>query len=242
MKRFVVFLGPTVSLLDAADVLDAIYLPPAGQGDVINAVQRHEPAAILLIDGAFQTEPAVRHKEILWAIGEGIPVLGAASMGALRAAELFPYMQGCGLIYRWYRRTPFAPDDAVAVLHGPAEVGHAPLTEALVDIRLTLKAALRGGALSQAAYDRLAETAVRLNFRERTLDAVVAQGLTEVTPMLRDEIAAKLRCHFVQRKRLDALAALRMLRDGAFRPAPPVPKLPMTSAFSQDLYHARIEL
>lgn len=242
MKRFVVFLGPTLQRQEATEVLDAIYLPPAGQGAVIEAVQRHAPAAILLIDGTFQTEPAVRHKEILWAIGEGIPVFGAASMGALRAAELFPYMQGCGLIYRWYRRTPFAPDDAVAVLHGPAEVGHAPLTDALVDVRLTLKAALRGGRLSRAAHDRLVETAVRLNFRERTLDAVVAQGLPDLTPALRVEIAAKLRRHFVQRKKLDALAALGMLRDGAFDPAPPVPELPMTAAFSLDLYHARIEL
>ena len=50
------------------------------------------PPPILIIDGVFQSEPAVRHKEILWALSLGVPVVGAASMGALRAAELFPHM------------------------------------------------------------------------------------------------------------------------------------------------------
>ena len=44
--------------------------------------------------GAFASVPAVRHKEILWALSEGIPVIGAASIGALRAAELTAFGNG----------------------------------------------------------------------------------------------------------------------------------------------------
>ncbi|TIT86320.1 MAG: TfuA domain-containing protein, partial [Mesorhizobium sp.] len=119
MRPRLVFTGPTLSHPEAQQVADVICLPPAVQGSIVAAVQRYDPAAIVIIDGAFQAEPAVRHKEILWAISQAIPVIGAGSMGALRAAELYPYMHGVGLIYRWYRRFAFLPDDAVAVLYGP---------------------------------------------------------------------------------------------------------------------------
>ena len=46
------------------------------------------PGAIGVIDGYFDGVPSVWHKEILWALSQGIRVFGGASMGALRAAEL----------------------------------------------------------------------------------------------------------------------------------------------------------
>ena len=172
----VVFLGPTLSPAEARDVLDAVYLPPAAQGSIVRAVQRFDPVAILIIDGSFQGEPAVRHKEILWALSRGTPVVGAASMGALRAAELFPHMRGVGLIYRWYRRFAFAPDDAVAVLYGPPEVNSAALTLALVDLLMTFRAAERRGLISHDFRQRLDAAARRLNFRERTMAADRCRG------------------------------------------------------------------
>jgi len=111
-----VFLGSTLRLAEAAPVLDAIYLQPVAQGDILLAAHAFRPRAMVLIDGQFEDRPAVRHKEILWAMAQGIVVIGAASMGALRAAELSEFgMIGVGLIYRWYRRWRLAPDDAVAV-------------------------------------------------------------------------------------------------------------------------------
>src|SRR3546814_18975365 len=77
-------------------------LPPAKQGDVFG-VARSRPLAIGLIDGYFEQAPAVWHKEILWALSQGIHVFGAASMGALRAAELQAYgMRGVGKIFARY--------------------------------------------------------------------------------------------------------------------------------------------
>src|SRR5687768_11949029 len=100
-RQTLVFLGPSLPPKEAKDICDAIYLPPAAQGSIISAVQRYDPRAMLIIDGSFQSEPAVRHKEILWAIARGVTVIGAASMGALRAAELHRHgMIGVGLIYR----------------------------------------------------------------------------------------------------------------------------------------------
>ena len=45
----------------------------------------HRPRAIGIIDGYFQQVPSVWHKEILWAMAQGVHVFGSASMGALRA-------------------------------------------------------------------------------------------------------------------------------------------------------------
>lgn len=68
------------------DELDAVFLPPASQGDVYRAAVKR-PAAIGIIDGRFHDTPAVWHKEILWALAQGIPVYGSASMGALRGGD-----------------------------------------------------------------------------------------------------------------------------------------------------------
>src|SRR6185503_7571185 len=86
----IVFLGPTLQLQEARPLLDAVYWPPAKRGDIYRA-SKLEPRIILLIDGAFEAQASVLHNEILWALSKGITVCGAASIGALRAAELAPY-------------------------------------------------------------------------------------------------------------------------------------------------------
>lgn len=235
----VVFLGPTLSPEEARSTLDAIYLPPAVQGSIVSAVQRFEPDAILIIDGTFQSAPAVRHKEILWAMNLGIPVVGAASMGALRAAELCPHMLGVGLIYRWYRRFPFAPDDAVAVIHGPPEVNCAALTVAHIDLRMTFRAIRRKGLISDSFKTSLEDVAQRLNFRDRTLERVVAE-----TPLSSDDpsvekLAALLKSELIEQKRLDALQALRFLSCGIPR-RPQTIGFTLTAAFADELKHSGV--
>src|SRR5215467_11177439 len=100
----IVFLGPTLPRAQAAQVLDATYLPPARQGDIYRAGRAFRPTVIGLVDGRFMDTGAIWHREILWALSEGIHVFGAASMGALRAAELASFgMQGVGQIFTAYR-------------------------------------------------------------------------------------------------------------------------------------------
>ena len=79
---------------------------------------------------------AVWHKEILLALERGIEVWGAASMGALRAAELAPFgMRGVGAIYRAFARGALVADDEVAVAHLPAAQGYRAVSDALVNLR-----------------------------------------------------------------------------------------------------------
>ncbi|OAP38557.1 TfuA domain-containing protein [Sinorhizobium glycinis] len=211
-----VFLGPTLRLAEAEAALDAIYLQPATQGDILLAAHAFHPRAMVLIDGQFEDRPAVRHKEILWAMAQGIVMIGAASMGALRAAELGDFgMIGVGLIYRWYRRLRFAssphaaaypalaPDNAVAVHSAPPELGFLPLTDSLVDLQRTFSALMRRDVITPAERERLTTIARNLNFRERTFATVLgAAGWPK-------ERMQELRREVVGQKRLDALSALR---------------------------------
>ncbi len=122
----VIFTGPTLSAADAKRVLDADYLPPAAEGDVYR-VARQGPQVIGIIDGYFERVPAVWHKEILWAMSQGIHVFGAASMGALRAAELEAFgMEGVGAIFEAFRDGALEDDDEVAVAHAGAEFDFRP--------------------------------------------------------------------------------------------------------------------
>jgi hypothetical protein len=106
-----VFLGPTLPLAVARRHLDATFLPPAAHGDVLR-VLRHEPAAVGIIDGAFQFVPTLWHKEILVALEAGVRVYGAASMGALRAAELAAFgMVGVGEVFEMFRTGACQDDD-----------------------------------------------------------------------------------------------------------------------------------
>ena len=134
----VVFVGPTLTPNAVAESLEAEILPPVRQGDVYR-VARKNPTAIGIIDGFFEGVPSVWHKEILWAIEQGIPVFGSASMGALRAAELADFgMIGVGRIFEDYYSGVLQDDDEVAVLHSPAELGFQSLSEPMVSIRATV--------------------------------------------------------------------------------------------------------
>ena len=109
-------------------------MPPARQGDVWRAL-RLRPRAIALIDGVFEAQPSVWHREILDALDAGVPVLGGASMGALRAAELCGLgMKGAGRIFRWYRDGIVIDDAEVALLHAGAEHAWRALTVPQVNV------------------------------------------------------------------------------------------------------------
>lgn len=219
MTRPIIFLGPSLRPRDARDLLDATYRPPAGQGDLLRAAQERPPA-IGLIDGIFKDAPTVRHREILWAMAHGVPVFGASSMGALRAAELAPQgMIGVGLIYRWFRRFPLLPDDAVAVTHGPAELGSPALSDAMVDIRRSFSAARRHGALTQS--------------EERAQVARIASQ-----PFPDRNLPSRLDQYRISQKAADARALLQIMAQHAADNTWPVPKTqapPIVHAWLDDL-------
>jgi hypothetical protein len=199
---------------DAATLLPAEYRPPASRGDVY-AAARANPWAIGIVDGYFHRVPSVLHKEILWAIAQGIQVYGAASMGALRAAELERFgMTGVGSVFEDFRDGILSDDDEVAVAHGPAEAAYLVGSEAMVNIRATLMEALRAGVITAALGDRLIgiskDTFYPRRTWERLLDEAEATGAPPGELRLLAEWLPRGR---VDRKRLDAVAMLRRIAD-----------------------------
>lgn len=156
-------------------------------------------------------------------------------MGALRAAELSPFMVGVGLVYRWYRRFALAADDAVAVQHGPEQLGFVPLTDALIDLRLTFRAAWRQNKIPFELAQKLEISSLALNFRERSLAHVIAKTLPNASSTEINEYHAVLTTSFVRQKHIDALKALDFVRSSKFQVAKTPSKFVMTRAFVNDL-------
>lgn len=168
-----IFTGPTLRPEHGRKILDAIYLPPVSQGDVYRVAVK-KPHAIGIIDGYFDRVPAVWHKEILWAMAHGIHVFGAASMGALRAAELAPFgMHGIGWIYEAFRDGVLEDDDEVAVVHDET---YAPLSEAMVNIRRSFEKAEVQGVITSMTRSALTESAKRIFYPERTYPYILKLG------------------------------------------------------------------
>ncbi|MFO1056331.1 MAG: TfuA-like protein [Dongiaceae bacterium] len=224
MTRAAVFAGPTLFQERSRPAGSITWLPPAGQGDLCRAV-RAGFAVIGLVDGLFETGPAVQHKEILWAMSRGVHVLGAASMGALRAAELAEYgMVGIGQIYLDFRLGRLERDDEVAVLHAPAELGFRPLTEAMVDIRATLQRALAAKIVSPGLAERMISTGEQMFFKDRRWEDLLAAAADRRRAASLARLRAWLPDNRVSLKRRDALemvAAVGQLLKGNRSPHRP---------------------
>jgi len=222
--RAVIFAGPSLPPnARLACGLDIDWRPPVRQDDVYRAALGR-PAVIGVIDGYFEVTPTVWHKEILWAMTQGIHVFGAASIGALRAAELDVFgMKGIGRIYQDFRDGALEDDDEVAILHGPAELGYPPLTEAMVNIRATLAAAISASAVSVALAAELTIIAKSLFYKGRTYDELLQRAAALRLPgtALRD-FAGWLPHGRIDQKRLDALATLDAIRSHLVAAAPPL--------------------
>jgi hypothetical protein len=226
--RTVVFVGPTLPAMEVARLLpDALVTGPVAVGDVLRWIRRPGVTRLAIIDGYFERMAAVWHKELLIALERGIAVWGAASMGALRAAELAPFgMRGIGSVYRAFARGELVADDEVAVAHLPADYGFAAVSTALVDLRYGIDQAPMLAARTKAALVQLAR---RRFYRERTWEQLILDARAAGLPRRPiDAFAAwpKPSC-----KAADARALLRQLaRD---RKRPPAIRVPRTWALRQ---------
>jgi hypothetical protein len=211
MHRIIVFLGPSLEPSAAGTILSAEYRPPARRGDLIAAAG--EGATIIgLIDGVFHQESAVAHREILAAIKHGVTVIGASSMGALRAAEMDTLgMVGIGEIYRMYKSGELESDDEVALVFDP-ESGIA-LSEPLINIRFTLKRARGDGVIDDSVHDALLASARSLFYPKRTYGAVVSAAGDALDEKVRKRFLEWVNTGVCDQKREDAIAALEYIRD-----------------------------
>jgi TfuA protein len=208
MNRTLVFLGPSLPISRARTVLpEASYRPPIRRGDLTAALKEH-PAIVGIIDGQFLQSLAVSPLEIFAALRAGTIVLGAASMGALRAVEMSGFgMIGVGTIFRWFRDARLVAEDELAVAYD-AGTG-AALSDALVNMRYAFSHAVAEHVICPATRRVLIRLARGVYFPDRTYHSTLrlADGTVPADELSRLRLWLQRRC-----PDLKADDALRLLR------------------------------
>jgi hypothetical protein len=195
---------------------------PAREGDVFRAIA-DRPRAIVLIDGVFEASPSVWHHELRAALDAGIAVFGAASMGALRAAELRPFgMVGVGKIFEAFRSGALLDDAEVALRHGEASSGFRPLTVPLVNVRFSAAQAVASKALTRSQAAALVDTAAALFFQERAWPHLLRVLTRRRGAALADAVSRAFPKGPLDLKALDARAALARAARHRAQPERPV--------------------
>jgi TfuA protein len=146
------------------------YLAPASRGDVQGVAKEFDN--LLLIDGVFHHDLAPSPKECYHA-AQRARCFGAASLGALRAAECWRYgFAPLGIIARWYICEVIDGDDEVAVSVDPRT--QSALSVPSVNVRYVARLAVRRGIISRAEADRLIAQAREVFYADRTWEDVLA--------------------------------------------------------------------
>ncbi|MEU5436397.1 TfuA-like protein [Streptomyces sp. NPDC020719] len=222
-----VYTGPTLGSGEPVLCTPQVKVhPPARHGDLFDPAIA-EGDTVVVIDGAYHQAPALRHKEILAALARGVHVCGAASIGALRAAELAPYgMTGIGRVYRAYASGEIDGDDEVAVGQDPGGE-YARLTWPLVNLREVLRHAVAEHILDTHRAAELVQEWHAVYYAQRTMGAVRAVCQRVGAGALERWLMARLAAdeHFGDVKRADAIEAVT-----AARTAPPLQQPSATAA------------
>lgn len=213
-----VFLGPTLLVSEARKILpEAVYHPPIACGDLTRLL-RLQPKVVLIIDGLYESVPAVWHKEILLLLEKGVRVVGASSMGALRASELHHFgMEGVGKIFKSFRDGALNDDDEVAVLHLDKQSAYQPINDAMVSIRETLSLMARENLVQPEVRDELLNQCKRLFYPKRKLQRVIEESTT-LSKENRDTLLTWLAVNGVtDLKKQDAIEALSFIQKSALK-------------------------
>jgi len=203
------FVGPTLS----GETVPSGIQPfgPVAMGSVFRAVEAGY-RRIGIVDGYFGNVPSVWHKEILFALSAGVEVSGAASLGALRAAELHAFgMIGIGCIYRAFRRGIWTDDDEVAIIHAPERLAFQTLSLAMTNIRVTLRKLRRLGVLDATLAKALIRHMKDMHFSRRTSDELQQHASTLVGEADAEKLAHVFAREYVDVKALDARALVAWL-------------------------------
>lgn len=204
VREIHVFAGPSLPPALRPGDPRLMWHPPAAAGDLI-ALLDDPPEGVCLIDGFFDSCSAPWHKELLLLMARGSFMVGASSMGALRAAELDRFgMTGVGAIYRAYRNGLLKGDDEVALIHAPARLGWVPLTVPMVEVRATLNEAVKAGVFDGSAARAVRAAVHDIHFEDRDWPAMRRACLGLIGT---DEFEW-LRSRHVPLKQQDALACL----------------------------------
>lgn len=208
MNRVVVTAGPTISSAEVkAIIAHAEVVAPIQFGDAFGYGLRRGDTLVVL-DGSSLDAPPARQKELLALITDGVRVIGAGSVGALRAVECGEFgMEGYGWVYDAYRNDVLIADDEVWSVYGDADVGYPVIVDALVNIRHTMVRAVGENCVSEELAERLVSAAAGIPFTMRTWERILQEAGIDDTDAA--ALAKRLRRLRVDVMKDDAKVALR---------------------------------
>ncbi len=174
MFKPVIFLGPTLSIEKAKEILDADYRPPAKKGDLLRLIPSNVKV-VGIIDGYFlQDYPPTPIEVYNLLRKEDVSVFGSSSLGALRAVELNKFgMVGIGKIYELFLKGVIDSDDEVAVTF----TGYSGYkSDALIDIRYNLFLAQRNKIIDIKTKKNILRVAKKTYFPYRTYNDIIDES------------------------------------------------------------------
>lgn len=167
--KTIVFFGPSISEAEVRRLAICAHAPPIRRGDLAN-VDGYD--VLVILDGEFGQSMSVSPKEILTVLEKGKTVIGAASMGALRASELDRAgMIGVGWVYDYFRRSAVRRDADVALVYSPFDFK--PMTVPMVDIEYWMQQASAAGLIPSREKARVLKAARNIFFADRTGDRLM---------------------------------------------------------------------
>jgi hypothetical protein len=193
IKR-IIFVDSTIGHDELAQYIyeDDLLLPGIRRGDLIQCLIKYPfIESIIIVDGVFEQQASITHKEILWVLEKGVKVTGLSSMGALRAYELHDYgMLGYGEIFQNYIAGLLDGDDEVATSYFLSN-DSSEKTIAMVNIRATL--------------DKLHLHNEDLIFKIRNIHYKHRNWLT-IKAVVPDEVYVFLKLNYVDQKKRDVVS------------------------------------
>jgi hypothetical protein len=188
MIKPIVYLGPTLNREEASKILDADYRDPAKKGDFLRlSLTSDEKKYVGFIDGVFLHDYPPSPIEVYHlATRKNIELIGASSLGALRAVELEKFgMKGIGKIFQLFKNGILNADDEVAVTF--VRDKNILQSEALIDIRFNLFLAYKKGIITKQTKKRFVKIAKNVYFPFRNYDDII-KLTQEQFPSIHDEL------------------------------------------------------
>jgi TfuA protein len=213
MDKPIVFLGPSLSHEKAKKILDADYRPPARKGDFLRLAADFDAAemAVGFVDGVFLQDYPPTPIEVYHLLRKkGVLLVGAASLGALRAVELEKFgMVGIGKIFQLYKSSKLNADDEVAVTFA-TEGDYRLQSEAMVDIRYNLYLAHKNKVITENTKRLLVKLAKEIYFPHRKYMYILEEAKNRY-PKLESEIDSFGRYIQSNRRSLKEMDAIKLV-------------------------------
>jgi hypothetical protein len=212
MNKPIVYLGPTLSREEAIKFLDADYRDPAKKGDFLMLSRdSDEKRYVGFVDGVFLHDYPPSPIEVYHlATRKNIELIGASSLGALRAVELEKFgMKGIGKIFQLYKNGIIDADDEVAVTF--VRENNILQSEAMIDIRFNLFLAYKKGIITNQTKKRFAKIAKNIYFPFRNYEDIIKLTQQQF-PSIHSELESFRSYLLKNRDSLKARDAIKLLK------------------------------